>query len=430
MKVLIIGNGGREHAIAWKVSQSDQVTEVWVAPGNAGTALEEKVQNIGIAPTDVEQLAAFAKLQKIDLTIVGPEIALNAGIADRFHQENLTIFAPTKAAAQLEISKNFSKHFMQQHQIPTATYQSFTELEPALRYVEQHPLPVVIKADGLAAGKGVIITDDLTEAKATITEMLSGKSFGQAGQCVVVEEFLTGTELSYIVMVDGEHVLPLASSKDHKRRDNGDKGPNTGGMGAVSPSPLMTPELEQKILDTIIYPSVRAMQQEGTPYVGFLYAGLMISKDNEPYVLEFNCRLGDPETQALLPRLQSDLAELCLLGTQQKLNTTTAHWSAQAAITVVMTSGGYPSKYRVGDLINGITRKFGKMTKVFQAGTKITEKGLVTNGGRVLSVTSLGETLQLAYDNAYNAVEQINWNDCYYRTDIGLLCMTQQTTSV
>jgi phosphoribosylamine--glycine ligase len=430
MKVLIIGNGGREHAIAWKVAQSDQISQVWVAPGNAGTATEEKVQNIAIAPTDVDQLVAFAKIQKIDLTIVGPEAALDAGITDRFQQEDLPIFAPSKAAAQLEISKNFSKEFMLKYNIPTAKYQSFTEVEPALKYLEQHPLPVVIKADGLAAGKGVIITEDLLEAQQTINDMLSGKSFGKAGNCVVIEEFLTGTELSYIVMVDGENVLPLASSKDHKRRDNGDKGPNTGGMGAISPSPLLSSALEQQVLNEIIYPTVAGMKAEGTPYTGFLYAGLMIDQDGQPKVLEYNCRLGDPETQALLPRLQSDLAQLCLLGTQQKLNTTTAKWVGKAAITIVMASGGYPKQYRVGDLIKGISRKLNKEAKVFQAGTKISEQGLVTNGGRVLCVTSLGETLQLAYDNAYNAVEQISWRDCYYRTDIGLLCMTQQPTSV
>jgi len=429
MKILILGAGGREHAMAWKVAQSDKVSHVWVAPGNAGTATEDKVQNIDISVTNVEKLLLFAKMQKIDLTIVGPEAALAVGIADSFNNAGLAIFAPSKAAAQLEISKDFSKEFMQRHSIPTAQYASFTEVEPALKHLENHPLPIVIKADGLAAGKGVVITSDLDEAKKTVTNMLSGESFGKAGNRVVIEEFLDGTELSYIVMVDGEHVLPLASSKDHKRRDNGDKGPNTGGRGAVSPSPLLTPKLEQQILDNVIYPTVAGMKKAGTPYIGFLYAGLMVNTENKQLnVLEFNCRLGDPETQAILPRLQSDLAELCLLGTQGKLDTAQAMWNPHVAITIVMAASGYPASYHVGDVIKGVNSKFAKTTKVFQAGTKISSKGLITNGGRILCVTSLGETLQLTYDNAYNAVEKITWKNCYYRTDIGLLCMTQPTS--
>lgn len=429
MKILVLGAGGREHAMAWKLAQSDQVSTVWVAPGNAGTSTEPKVQNIELNLNDLDKLITFVQLQKIDLTVVGPEAVLAIGVTDRFEQAGLAIFAPTKAAAQLEISKKFSKDFMIKHGIPTAQYASFTELEPAINYLNDHPLPLVIKADGLAAGKGVIITENLDEAKQAVTDMLSGKAFGDAGSCVVIEEFLTGTELSYIVMVDGQHVLPLASSKDHKRRDNGDQGPNTGGMGAVSPSPLLTPELEQQVLDTIIYPTIAGMAADGHPYKGFLYAGLMIDENRQPKVLEYNCRLGDPETQALLPRLKSDLAQLCLLGTQGKLNTTTAEWDPRASITVVMAAGGYPTKYHVGDAIKGINSKFGKSTKVFQAGTKVGPNGLVTNGGRVLCVTSLGETLQLAYDTAYNAVEMITWKNCYYRTDIGLLCMTQPTSA-
>ena len=429
MRVLVLGNGGREHALAWKVAQSAQVKQVWVAPGNAGTASETKIQNIDIAVTDVEALIHFAKAQKIDLTIVGPEAALAVGVADQFNAADLAIFAPTKAAAQLEISKNFCKEFMIEHNIPTATYQSFSDVDAALNYLEMHPLPVVIKADGLAAGKGVIITEDREEAKQTVTDMLNGERFGKAGNCVVIESFVEGTELSYIVMVDGEHVLPLASSKDHKRRDNGDKGPNTGGMGAVSPSPLLTPQLEKRILNEVIMPTVEGMKANGTPYVGFLYAGIMVDHNNQPFVLEFNCRLGDPETQALLPRLNSDLAELCLLGTQQKLNTTHAEWTPQAAVTVVMASGGYPQKYHVGTAIQGLNRDFDKSINIFQAGTKRNPQGvLVTNGGRVLCVTALDETLQLAYNKAYNAVEMITWTNCYYRTDIGLLCMTQPTS--
>ncbi|PHQ81943.1 MAG: phosphoribosylamine--glycine ligase [Coxiella sp. (in: Bacteria)] len=426
MKVLVIGNGGREHAIAWKVAQSDDVSHVFVAPGNVGTATEKKVQNINI--TDIAQLVLFAQQMKIDLTIVGPEGALAAGITDQFQKADLTIFAPTKAAAQLEISKKFSKDFMVKHNIPTAAYASFTELEPALAYLKAQTLPIVIKADGLASGKGVIITDNLEHATDTLTTMLSGDAFGGAGKCVVIEEFLKGTELSYIVMVDGKNVLPLASSKDHKHRDNGDVGPNTGGMGAVSPSPLLTPDLEKIVLEKIIYPTVNGMAESGAPYTGFLYAGLMIDADGNPKTLEFNCRLGDPETQALLPRLTSDLAALCMHGAQGTLDKATTEWNPQSAITIVLTAGGYPSLFHVGDPINGL-KSLGKNVKVFLAGAKMSKKGLVTNSGRVLSITALGETLQLAYNTAYNAAEKVTWKNCYYRTDIGLSCMTQQLTS-
>lgn len=428
MKVLIVGSGGREHAITWKVAQSPGVKQVWVAPGNPGTLSEPKTQNVNIAVTDVDKLLAFAQQMKIDLTIVGPEAALDAGIADAFNQANLAIFAPTKAAAQLEISKDFSKAFMQQHDIPTAAYQTFDDVAAAHDYIDQQPLPIVIKADGLAAGKGVVITDDLETAKKTVEDMLSGDAFGEAGHRVVIEAFLSGTEMSYIVMADGEHVLPLASSKDHKRLENGDEGPNTGGMGAVSPSPLLTPELEQKILDRVIYPTIKGMKAAGTPYRGFLYAGIMVDDKHEPHVLEFNCRLGDPETQAILPRLNSDLSALCLSGAQGQLNEATANWHPQAAITIVMAAGGYPTKYHVGDVIKGLN-KLNNRVKVFQAGTKESPKGLITQGGRVLSVTALGETLQLAYDKAYNAVQQISWKNCIYRTDIGLTCMTRSTST-
>lgn len=428
MKVLIIGSGGREHAITWKVAQSPAVTQIWVAPGNPGTLSEPKTQNVNIAVTDIDKLVTFAQQMKIDLTIVGPEAALAAGIGDAFEKANLAIFAPTQAAAQLEISKDFSKAFMQQHHIPTAAYQTFDSIQEAHAYLEQQTLPIVIKADGLAAGKGVVITDDLNIAKQTVEDMLSGNAFGHAGKRVVIEAFLTGTEISYIVMADGEHVLPLASSKDHKRLQNGDKGPNTGGMGAVSPSPLLTPQLEQQILDTVIYPTIQGMKDAGTPYRGFLYAGLMIDDTGQPHVLEFNCRLGDPETQAILPRLKSDLAELCHGGAIGELNKRQAQWHQQAAITIVMAAGGYPTKYHVGDRIKGL-KTLTNRVKVFQAGTKESAEGLVTHGGRVLCITALGETLQLAYDKAYNAVQQITWKDCYYRTDIGLSCMMPSTST-
>ena len=419
MKILIIGSGGREHALAWKVAQSNHVSIVWVAPGNEGTAAQAKTKNIAIPVTDCIALREFALREKIDLTIVGPEAALAAGIADVFHDAGLAIFAPTKAAAMLEISKDYCKDFLITHNIPTAAYRSFTDIELAIAYLKQHALPVVIKADGLAAGKGVVITDDLTTAITTVTDMLNGNSFGTAGACVVIEEFLTGTEMSYIVMVDGDHVLPLASSKDHKRRDNGDQGPNTGGMGAISPSPLLTPELERTILDTIIYPTVLGMKKNGTPYTGFLYAGLMIDAQHNPKVLEFNCRLGDPETQALLPRLESDLAYLCLQATQKKLHDTSIAWYSETAITIVMASAGYPDHYTTGHSIRGLDANLDNNVTVFLSGVALRHNELVTQGGRVLSVTALGETTEIAYNKAYTAVKKITWDGCYYRTDIG-----------
>lgn len=420
MKVLIIGNGGREHALTWKIAQSPAVSTIWVAPGNVGTAAEPKTQNIAIPATDCHALCAFALKEAIDLTIVGPEAALAVGITDVFKQAGLAIFAPTKAAAMLEISKDYCKHFLATHHIPTATYCSFTDLDSAITYLKQHPLPVVIKADGLAAGKGVVIADDLETAIAAVTDMLSGAAFGVAGACVVIEEFLLGTEMSYIVMVDGDHVLPLASSQDHKRRDNGNHGPNTGGMGAISPSPLLTPALEKAILDTIIYPTVLGMKKNGTPYTGFLYAGLMIDSHHHPKVLEFNCRLGDPETQALLPRLKSDLASLCLQATRKKLHETTIEWTDATAIAVVMASHGYPDHYTTGHVIHGWNDHLGDHVVTFLSGTTLQHNQLVTQGGRVLSVTALGETREVAYNSAYAAVKKINWDGCYYRTDIGM----------
>lgn len=423
MKILIIGNGGREHAIAWKIAQSQHVSRIWAAPGNTGTMIEPKVQNINIAVTDIDKLLIFAREEKIDLTIVGPEVPLALGIADLFQEAGLTIFAPTKAAAQLETSKSFCKDFLLENKIPTAAYASFTDVEPAIAYLDKQTLPIVIKADGLAAGKGVVITDDLNEAKATVTDMLSGKTFGDAGHRVVIEEFLSGTELSYMVMVDGENVLPLVSSKDHKRLENRDRGPNTGGMGAISPMPLMDKALEQTILDQVIYPTVKGMQNNGTPYVGFLYAGLMITKDKKPKVLEFNCRLGDPETQVIIPRLKSDLVTLCQQGATGQLDKTSAQWREQTAVTVVMAAGGYPVKYQKGDAIRGLNKNLGPDVKVFHAGVKLVDGNPVTNGGRVISVTALDKTLQYAYEKAYNAVESISWKNCFYRTDIGLSSM-------
>jgi phosphoribosylamine--glycine ligase len=419
MRVLIIGNGGREHAIAWKVASSTNVSEVFVAPGNGGTASEDKVSNINISATDLPQLAQFALDRHIDLTIVGPEAPLALGIVDYFQKKQLTCFGPSQAAAQLESSKAFCKDFIKKNNIPTAKYASFSEITPALNYLNDHPLPVVIKADGLAAGKGVIIAQSRAEAEAAVTDMLSAQKFGEAGKQIVIEEFLSGTELSYIVMVDGEHILPLASSQDHKRLMDGDQGPNTGGMGAYSPAPHMSPELEQTILRSIIQPTVRALKEAGSPFCGFLYAGLMIAEDQSPKVLEFNCRLGDPETQPLLMRLTSDLAQLCLSATQGKLDQEQVHWDDRAALGVVIAAKGYPASYRQGDHIEGIEQAQSLGCKIFQAGTKKVGNQIETSGGRVLCVTALGADISEAQQLAYQGAQAVEWKDCFYRRDIG-----------
>lgn len=419
MKILIIGNGGREHALAWKVAQSSQVEQIWVAPGNAGTALENKTENVDIKPTDVARLLAFAKEKNIDLTIVGPEVALATGIVDCFQKEKLKIFGPTRAAAQLESSKVFCKDFLQKNNIPTARYQTFNQVDEALAYLQKQSLPIVIKASGLAAGKGVVIATTADEAKKAVIDMLENNQFGDAGSEIVIEEFLSGEELSFIVMVDGENILPLASSQDHKRLKDHNQGPNTGGMGAYSPVPRLTDALQNKILSQIIEPTVNALKKQNTPFVGFLYAGLMISADNNPYVLEFNVRLGDPETQPLMMRLQSDLVELILMALQQKLDQAKAIWDPRPALGVVMVAGGYPEKYRQGDIITGLEQSNFPDVKVFHAGTKLQDRKILTQGGRVLTVTALGQDLSQAQQKAYQAVQQIHWPDCYYRRDIG-----------
>lgn len=419
MKVLIIGNGGREHALAWKVAQSPQVTKIFVAPGNAGTALEAKTQNVSIAATDISKLIDFAQSQQIDLTIVGPETPLAAGIVDRFQAIGLAIFGPTQKAAQLESSKHFCKQFLQRHSIPTATYAAFTQLEPALEYLKSHSFPIVIKADGLAAGKGVVIADDFMSAAKCVEEMLISHRFGDAGNTVVIEEFLTGEELSFIVMVDGQHYLPLASSQDHKRRDAGDQGPNTGGMGAYSPAPLLTSTLEQRILQTIIEPTLKGLKQENIPYCGFLYAGLMITPEGIPKVLEFNCRLGDPETQPIMMRLQSNLITLCQAALNKKLNQIEVQWDPRSALTVVLTAGGYPFDDQKEQVISGLNQPDREDIKVFHAATKTSGNQILTDGGRVLGVSALGDTLEQAYQKAYARVASIHWTDCYYREDIG-----------
>jgi len=418
LKVLIIGSGGREHALAWKAAQSPKVQKVWVAPGNAGTELEPKVQNIALAVDDADGLVKFAQSQEIDLTIIGPEAALDAGVSDRFLENGLACFGPSQQAARLEISKIFSKQFMQAHSIPTAAYETFTDEEQAIAYVHKQSLPIVIKADGLAAGKGVIIAQTLIEAEEAIHAMLTEKIFGQAGQSIVIEEFLQGVEMSYIVMTDGKTILPLASSKDHKRRDDYDQGPNTGGMGAYSPAPQITPDLEQRILKDVISPVIKGFEIIGIPYTGFLYAGLMITSGGEIKVLEFNCRLGDPETQAILMRLQSDLVELCHAAVQGKLDQVKASWDPRPALTVVLTAAGYPGNYQTGDCISSIMQT-ATDCKVFHAATQKINQEITTNGGRVLGVTALGVDLIEARNQAYSLVEKIAWPGAHYRTDIG-----------
>lgn len=417
MNVLIIGSGGREHALAWKTAQSEKVSKVFVAPGNAGTALENKIENIAVGSEDIDGLISFAKDNDVELTIVGPEAPLVIGVVDAFTEAGLKCFGPTQGAAQLEGSKAFTKDFLARHKIPTAAYQNFTEIEPAKAYVREMGTPIVIKADGLAAGKGVIIAESFEQADEAIDDMLAGNKFGDAGHRVVVEEFLQGEEASFIVMVDGKNILPLATSQDHKARDNGDKGPNTGGMGAYSPAPVVTPEMHDRIMQQVIIPTVEGMESEGHPYTGFLYAGVMIDKDGIPKVLEFNCRFGDPETQPIMSRLQSDLSELCLAAIDGKLNTTEANWDPRAALGVVMAAGGYPESYPKGDLISGIDQV--SEGKVFHAGTAEKDGQVVTNGGRVLCVVALGDTVTEAQKKAYQAVEQISWDKVYYRTDIG-----------
>lgn len=418
MNILIVGSGGREHALAWKVAQSDQVERIWVAPGNAGTASEAKVENLAIDVLEIDKLIQFAKGHAIELTIVGPEAPLAAGIVDRFQQENLACFGPSKAAANLETSKAFCKNFMQKEGIPTAQFATFTDKQAALDYLENQNIPIVIKASGLAAGKGVIIAETLEQAKSAVTSMLDEEAFGTAGHEIIIEEFLTGEELSFIVMVDGKHILPLASSKDHKRRDNGDKGPNTGGMGAYSPAPLLTPELHQKIMLEVIEPTVQALANQGTPYVGFLYAGLMITPDQQIKVLEYNCRMGDPETQPILFRLQSDIVTLCLAALEGRLEHVQAEWDSRPALAVVVAAGGYPERYQKGDVIKGLDIALGSDCKVFHAGTAEKDGEVVTNGGRVLAVTARGDDIHAAKNRAYDVTQKIQWKDCFYRTDI------------
>ncbi|WGE81545.1 phosphoribosylamine--glycine ligase [Actinobacillus equuli subsp. haemolyticus] len=426
MNVLIIGNGGREHALAWKVRQSPLVKKVFVAPGNAGTALEEGIENVAISATDLPALVAFAKENQIGLTIVGPEAPLVIGVVDAFRANNLKIFGPTQAAAQLEGSKAFTKDFLARHQIPTAEYQNFTEVEPALAYLKQKGAPIVIKADGLAAGKGVIVAMTLEEAEEAVKDMLSGNVFGEAGSRVVIEEFLDGEEASFIVMVDGKNVEPMATSQDHKRVGEGDQGLNTGGMGAYSPAPVVTPEIHNRVMEEVIYPTVKGMAAEGNPYTGFLYAGLMIMPNGQPKVIEFNCRFGDPETQPIMMRLESDLVQLCLAACDEKLDTIKSKWCEQAALGIVLAAEGYPGDYRKGDEIIGIPTQAQKSQKVFLAGVEQKDGKLVTNGGRVLCATALGNSVFDAQQQALKLAEQIQWKGLFYRRDIGYRAVARE----
>jgi len=419
MKVLIIGSGGREHALAWKCAQSTDVDEVLVAPGNAGTSFENKVRNVEVSPDDIEALAALAQSEGIDLTIVGPEAPLVAGIVDRFAELGLSCFGPSAAAAQLEGSKAFTKDFLARYDIPTADYQNFSELEPALAYIRAQGAPIVIKADGLAAGKGVIVALTLEEAERAATDMLSGNKFGDAGARIVVEEFLDGEEASFIVITDGTNVLPMATSQDHKARDEGDVGPNTGGMGAYSPAPVVTPDIEEKIMELVINPTLRGMKADGNNYVGFLYAGLMIMPDGTPKVIEFNCRFGDPETQPIMARLKSDLALLCKATLDGTLDHHSADWDPRASLGVVMAAGGYPEGYAKGKAISGLDQADSDTQKVFHAGTALSDDSVVTSGGRVLCVVGLGDSVGNAATQSYAAVDRISWDDVYFRRDIG-----------
>lgn len=417
MKVLVIGSGGREHALAWKIARSPRISRVYVAPGNAGTALEDGVYNVAL--NSVDELLAFAQAEQIELTVVGPEAPLSQGVVDAFRAAGLKIFGPTKAAAQLESSKDFAKAFMKRHAIPTAEYMTFSDAALAHAYIDQRGAPIVIKADGLAAGKGVVVAMSLDEAHAAIDMMLSDNKLGDAGARVVVEDFLSGEEASFIVMVDGTKVLPLASSQDHKRLLDGDQGPNTGGMGAYSPAPVVTPAIHAKAMREVVMPTVHGMAKDGIPYSGFLYAGLMISDDGAIKVLEFNCRMGDPETQPIMFRLKSDFVDLLEAAVDGSLDKIEAEWDRRVALGVVLAAANYPDAPRKGDVIQGLA-KASDDAHVFHAGTIANETGQVlTNGGRVLCVTALGDSVKIAQKRAYEVVDQVRFDGMQFRSDIG-----------
>ena len=429
MNVLIVGSGGREHALAWKAAQSAGVETVYVAPGNAGTATEAGIENLAIAVDDFNGLANFARDNDVGLTIIGPEAPLVDGIVDYFEERGLRCFGPSAAAAQLEGSKAFTKDFLARQNIPSGAYANFTELEPALAYLRERGAPIVVKADGLAAGKGVIVAETLQQAEAAVTDMLSGNAFGDAGCRVVIEEFLEGEEASFIVIADGKNVLAMATSQDHKRVGEGDTGPNTGGMGAYSPAPVVTPEVHQRIMDDVILPTVAGMAAEGMPYTGFLYAGLMIAADGSPAVIEYNCRFGDPETQPIMMRLQSDLCALCNAALDGQLDSASADWDSRPAMAVVVAAGGYPGSYEKGLKITGIENVDDSLTKVFHAGTTERDGDIVTSGGRVLCVTALGDDIAQAQEKAYRGVDQIHWQGAFHRRDIGWRAIARDSQS-
>jgi phosphoribosylamine--glycine ligase len=418
MNILVIGSGGREHALAWKAAQSPLADKVYVAPGNAGTALEAKLENVEIGVEAIDELVRFALSHDIGLTIVGPEAPLVMGITDTFTAAGLRCFGPSRMAAQLEGSKSFTKDFLARHKIPTANYRSFTEIEPAITYLQQVGAPIVIKADGLAAGKGVIVAMDLETAKTAVRDMLAGNAFGEAGHRVVIEEYLEGEEASFIVMADGKHVLPMATSQDHKRIGNGDTGPNTGGMGAYSPAPVVTEAVYRRIMNEVILPTIHGMASEGHPYSGFLYAGLMISADGTPKVIEYNCRFGDPETQPIMLRMRSDLVAHCLAATSQQLDREQTDWDPRAAVGVVLAAGGYPGSYAKGLPISGLPEPQCAVTKVFHAGTALQNDQIVSAGGRVLCATALGDSVGEAQQRAYELTRSIHWDGVYFRNDI------------
>ncbi len=426
MKVLVIGSGGREHALAWKCAQSPDVEKVYVAPGNGGTGTESKLENVPIGVMDFAALADFARERDVALTVVGPEAPLVDGVTDYFQQQGLACFGPVAKASRLEGSKSFSKDFMRRHGVPTAAYEVFTEAAPAAEFVREHGAPIVVKADGLAAGKGVTVAQTEEEAITTIEDMLSGNRFGEAGHRVVVEEFLAGEEASFIVMSDGTNVLPMATSQDHKARDDGDKGPNTGGMGAYSPAPVVTDEVHERIMDQVIRPTIAGMAADGHPYVGFLYAGLMISPDGEVNVVEFNCRFGDPEAQPIMMRLQSDLAELCIAALSGDLDKVTTQWDPRSCLGVVLAAGGYPGNYAKGAAISGLDSDPGAGRKVFHAGTSRKNGAILTNGGRVLCAAALGADIAAAQKAAYELTRSIHWDGVQFRGDIGYRAVARE----
>jgi phosphoribosylamine--glycine ligase len=430
MNILVIGSGGREHALAWKAAQSELAEKVYVAPGNAGTAIEPGLENVDIGVEDIDSLVSFAQNNHIELTIVGPEAPLVIGVVDAFTNAGLKCFGPSAGAAQLEGSKAFTKDFLARHDIPTADYGNFTDIDEALAYLNEKGAPIVIKADGLAAGKGVIVAETMERAETAVRDMLSGNAFGEAGHRVVIEEYLDGEEASFIVMADGKNILPMATSQDHKRIGDGDSGLNTGGMGAYSPAPVVTDEIYQRILDEVIYPTVNGMAKEGLPYTGFLYAGLMIMADGTPKVIEYNCRFGDPETQPIMLRMKSDLVKHCLAALDGKLDTEQGEWDPRAALGVVLAANGYPGSYAKNEVIYGLNElAFEAGQKIFHAGTALQDEQVVSAGGRVLCATALGNNVTQAQQNAYELIKEIDWPTAYYRKDIGYRAIQRENAS-